>query len=365
MIITEAHREEAEAMARGEPPEWAWFCWLENKLQAAGNPPTPAWWQDTYLDFVRTCKRTFYAGAGLRSQKSSATTIFLLSETLFRRRKSIMGAPFVLPIIAAGKPEAGGRVMSIRTILKILGFRERERVAKGEGADLVDPGEYLYSYSPYTGDGFFALRDVSGNMVQIQTKVASLAGVREYTGIGGMFDEADHVPLEAEGGGAHDILDYLQARTTGQDGARIYVISNPTDERSLLSSACIAGDQPGSYIARLGAKGAQRDQEQRTILADFLAMNGEIGLANDKRLHEPADPKAWRIPTWAVHFPILECWERACDSASRRGEVDKLGTLFRIFGARSVGGEGGRYFDFALCQSMLDPDRIARWETTC
>lgn len=362
MSILEKGRLEATGMANGERPEWGWFRWLDAKLQAKGQPPLPVIWQDAYLDFVRSGKSVFYGGVGLRGIKSGATSEFLLAETLLRPRKAIMGAAFVLPIIAAGKPEAAGRVMVLRHMLRSIGYTERPRVAKGEGENLVGRDEYLYSYAPNTGDGHFILLDVSDNIIQIQTKVASLAGVREYTGIGGLFDEADHVPLEAEGGGANDILDYLQARTTGQPDAHIYVVSNPTDERQVLSAACIAGDGETSYVMRLGEKGARRDEEQRKLLAEYLEMQGELGLAADKRLHERADPRAWRIATWVVHFPIIECWYRASDSAARRGEIDRLGTLFRIFGARSAGGEGGRYMDYDMAQMGLDTGKIARWE---
>ena len=351
-------RLEAAALAGDEPPEWGYFLWLQKLLGEHGDPVLPWWWQGALLEFIRSGKMVWYVAAGLRAIKSNATTIPLLANVLLRPRKAIMGQAFVCPIIAAGKPEAGGRVLTIRYLLRdVLGWRERERKGKGE-SDIVDAGEYLYSYTPHTGDGIFILRDVSDNLITIQTKVASLAGVREYTGIEGMIDEADHIPLIAEGGGAHEILDYAIARMTGQPGARIYCVSNPTHERALLSAACLAGDGSNSHIARLGIEGARHDNEERARLAAHLRAIGEHELAADERLHEAADPNGWRIPSWVGRpngSDIMQCWDLSCDSAARKGELDKLGTLFRIYGARSKGAEGASHIDRLALQRCLVP----------
>jgi len=280
-----------------------------------------------------------------------------------------MGAPFVFPIMAAGKSEAGGRVLVIRYLLReVLGWTERERKGKGSGenaTDIVRAGEYLYSYSEHTGDGIFILRDVDGNIVHIITKVAALSGVREYTGCGGLMDEADHIPLIAEGGGAHDILDYMLSRLTGQPNAHLYVVSNPTHPKALLSAICGVGDGPETHVARLGEAGAALDLAERLRFREHLLSIGEHGLAKDPRLVEEADPLAWRIPSWVANpsrADILECWRRAGEGARRRGELDLLGVLFRIYGARSVGGEGASYVDRIALQRCLVPrETLPAW----
>lgn len=349
-------------MAGHDPPAAGWFYWLEQKQREHGDPTLPPWWQSEILRFIRSRKTIFAVAAGLRSIKSGASTTRALSAILMRPRKAVMGAPFVFPIMAAGKPEAGGRVLVIRHILReVLGWTERERKGKGSGADSTDivrPGEYLYSYSEHTGDGIFIFRDVDGNIIHVITKVAALAGVREYTGCGGLIDEADHIPLVAEGGGAHDILDYMLARLTGQPGATLDVVSNPTHPKALLSSICGAGDGPQTHIARLGELGAKVDGEARAMFREHLLSIGETELAADKRLLEPADPFSWRIPTWVGNPErgnILECWKLAGEAATRRGELDRLGTLFRIYGARSVGGEGASRINRQSLQRCLVP----------
>jgi hypothetical protein len=172
------------------------------------------------------------------------------------------------------------------------------------------------------------------------------------------MDEADHIPLVAEGGGAHDILDYMLARLTGQPNAHLYVVSNPTHPKALLSAVCGVGDGPETHIARLGELGAAIDTEARQTLRNYLLSNGETELASDARLSEVSDPNGWRIPSWVANperANIVECWNKTCDAAARRGDLDKLGVLFRIYGARNKGGEGASHIHRAALQRCLVP----------
>lgn len=353
----------------GDTPEERWFRWLEGRLVTAGEPPIPWWWEQELVRFWKSGKRVFYGGVGLRGLKSSVTTRASISAALFRDRRSVMGGMLVLPILSALKVEGGGRIANIRSILRSLGFRERERKGKGEeAAEVVPPGEYTYSLNASSGLGIIDFRDASDNMVTCWVRVAGLGGVREYTGIGAIFDEWDHVPVvgddgrEPQYGGAHKILDYGIARMTGQDGAQAFVVSNPTTETACLSAACIAGDGHQSHIARLGDRGAEELERAFATLVAFLKWSGDDDLARDERLNERQDPLAWRIPSCIGHaepsVAIIEHWKQSCDSARRSGEIDRMGTFFRIYCARAVGGEGANYIDSIISR---ENGQAGRW----
>lgn len=363
-------REQAKRLAGDEPPEWGWFLWLEDRLAENDEPTIPWWWREQFKAFWRTGKRTMFAAVGLRGLKSSATCRVSMAEALFRERRPVLNAMLVLPILSALKTEAAERIMTMRAILRALRYRERERKGKGEeAADIVPVGEYAYSFNASSGLGIIDFRDASDNMVTCWARVAGMGGVRAYTGIGGIADEADHWPVVGENGkepaygGANRILDYLISRTTGQTDAHVYVVSNPTSERALLSSACMAGDGHESHIARLGDRGAEELQRAFATLAKFLKANGDDGLAMDERLHERQSPDAWRIPSCVGHEDpsrvIIEHWKQSCDSARRSGDVDRMGTFFQIYCARAIGGEGASYIDPMLALEAGSPERDA------
>lgn len=366
-------REEARRLAGDEPEEWGFFLWLENRLAEMGEPSTPAWWTDTLKAFWRTGKRMVFAGVGLRGLKSSVTSRAAVAEMLLRERKAVLGSQFVGAVLAASKSEAAGRVLNVRSTLRALTFREMQRKNKGEDSgEIVPPKAYAYSHNAQTGMGIIEFQDADGNMVAFWVRVAGLAGVREYTGVVLLCDEWDHVPVESEYGGAHQILDYGLARLSGQKGAHAYIVSNPTHERAALSAACIAGDGPSTFIARLGERGAAEAEKAFGALSGYLAWSGEVELAKDPRLHERQDPDGWRIPSCVARpidddgrhgaeHAIISHWKLACDSARRSGEIDQMGTFFRIYCARAIGGEGASYIDPLLAQEAGTPERDAAW----
>ncbi len=265
------------------------------------------WWINHFRKFYASGKMIDIGRIGLRGGKSTNVCRALVADVLYTIRRLEPSQIGVCPIMSAGTKEASDRIDTIMEVLRACGQtdvsggrspaeRGQFRKIKGEGgAEVVE------------------LFDSQGHPIEFRVYPASKHGAIGFTAIGGFCDEVDAWRDKATGANpATEILDMLMHRFTTQPAAHLYIFSATYGGASAHTKRVSKGDTPLQYVARLGSRGAQADQDARFRL---VARAGP-----DPRLLEASDPKSPNVPCWVTSpiAPIARCYDLS------EGDISKM-----------------------------------------
>lgn len=302
------------AAAEYGPGPFGFLQLVNHRCEVAQLHPMAPWWVGHFRKFYATGKMIDAARIGLRGGKSTNVCRAIVADVLYTRRVLEPSQIGVCPIMSAGTKEASDRIDTIMEVLRACGLtdvtggrsgaeRGQFRKIKGEGG-----AEVVETF------------DSQGHPVEFRVYPASKHGAVGFTAIAGFCDEVDMWRDKATGANpASEILKLLMHRFTTQPEAHLYIVSATYGGKSAHSDRIAKGDTPLQYVARLGAAGARRDEEERWRLV------ARVG--PDPLLLAKADPKSVNIPSW-VSSPIAPA-SRCYDMA----EGD-MGGLFLYYGGR-------------------------------
>lgn len=327
------------AAARLGPGLIGTLRWIDDRCQKARMHPLDPWWLQAFSSFYESGKLVFVADVGLRGIKSYSVSRSIVNDALFANRKLDPGTIGVIPIMSSDRTEATDRFHTIKRILRACGVSPRKKVEDDGDGDII-PGGVDITYASRTlpsGGGLIEVTDWRGHHIEFRVYPAKITGAVGYTGVAGFADEVDLWPVDELGvsdsdvasvqtGGranpADVVLDRLLERfTTTIASAHLYIVSaSYRGHQSAHARKVRDGDTPIQYVARLGALGAKRDDEQRARLAAAIG-------SDDPRLHEPANPESPYIPAWVTN-PASSI--ETCYMLSR----SRLGPMFGRYGGR-------------------------------
>jgi hypothetical protein len=307
---------EASALSEGL---YGYFLWIEQKCTAAGMHPCDPQWLWHFREFYESGKMIDVGRFGLRAGKSVSVPRALAAEVLLVSRRLEKGQVGVCPIMAQNMREAADRFSTMRQILHACGLVDNT------GHRTEDEEGFVCS-----GGGSTALkivmRDFEGHDVEVRVYPASISGAAGFTGIAGFCDELDLWGRDEAANPAKRVVEILTTRYTTQPQAKLHLMSATYNPKSAHAEMIAAGDTPLQRVARLGAEGAKKDEDERSRLARSFSLA-------DKLLTEKADPQSTDIPSWVSNpiTPIEECYKKSGGDLRR---------MFALYGARvaSVGG---------------------------
>ena len=381
MIDLAAAKLRAPILAGEEPIEWGRFLAIDEELQRAGLPPVPRLMQEHALEFWRSGATTYCAGEGQRSTKStSALRTFCLPEVLLAPYETSSGATPVWPIVSHNVVEASERIKNLEAFFKALGYVELPRRTKTADKIGLDKGQFVI-----VGGTEIHLIDGCGNPTIIRVAAREIGAVSGFTGRGSAL--CDEVPLWDHGENAartpvtEHILETLAGRGARQGDTKLIMVGRLFSPSDALSVRCREGSTADRYVALLGERAALLDYRGRQWLAAYyraeaVKASGPTrkglysSIAEDPRLHEPPNPRAYAIPGWAA-FPdgperpglptkaeapesperaMAEC--RRLAAASIRNERDVLDGLFRAYGSRGYEAGAFAWLDPLCCEAI-------------
>lgn len=348
----------AAAKMPGETHEEQWAAFVESKLVAAGEPAFSPWWRSARAEFWRSGKTVEVACKANRAGGTHHTVLMCaVPQCIFRERKAVADTQLAWANSSATLALANDSIALFKTGLRALGFREVKSRSKDE-VKRISSGEFFARDGSTAMPGSVEFLDLAGNRCEYRSSVASKAGLSGFTGIGFTADEIGLWKGEAEKPG--DVLELGLSRLKGQRDARAHLISRSFTATDHLHRMALRGSNEALFVQRLGEGGARDDEYARRSLREYLIARAAQGdraaklFADDPRLDEDADPSSPIIPAWAAlqigdgaYGPaaaILACWRLAAAGVGLDDGEVPLDGLFRVYGGRPDGQEGGRYF---------------------